>query len=230
MIDEFENPWDTGGELHSDWGADNNSVLNTEAIATALPSAGSKDVITLSPPYPVKQSSDSTCWAAALQSLFFTTVPREEIIQLGEFFLEKNIILKVKDLEKSKNRALLRNDNSLITIFPTFEKVIEVYNAFLLPFEQPEPNKIFQRVESLIRQGALVMLSFTNPKWMQGDYWFWHDWIISGVKISKQRIYYMDPDYARWPKDGALLPNDWKYYLTWRYMGKNLNMKEMNIE
>jgi hypothetical protein len=185
-----------------------------------------EDLPDLRRPIKVIQKTDTTCWAAALESLFLTTWPFWEMSVKRPLFEQRALINRIKVYEKTPGELVLtRTDmlDSLRTEWPGLAAVKRVYKEILALHE---PWVIADERWNLIRgkleEGAYVMLSFNTPAMRGSGGWTWHSYIISGLLEGNGRKLARVMD----PADGSLknveLPDTWAYYMTWRFPNQPL--------
>jgi len=214
----FVNPWGEGGSMASDWSPTNAESLGTPYADVQTVKPG---FIAYLPPPPIAtQDSDYHCWAAALESLLYATLPPEQ--SMSDFSRLANV-RRVKyhprnlDDDGNPSQRLLRADETLRTTYPGLHEIRTVYQE-IFDVQGPQAVALSQLIGALksrLDDQNYVILSFG----VGGSYW--HDWIVYGLKKvnMEYRIMIMDPDENQTPQlREEKLPS--KYlYIGWRKRG-----------
>lgn len=216
---ELSNPWDEGGTLASDWSPAN--AVSLSNFYSDVQSGQSGEIVMLRPPVITAQVEDLHCWAAALESLFFTTVPPEDVP--SRFDRLSNIRRVKYDYRNLNNEGepsgkLLRADETLRTVYPQLDEIRIVYQE-IFHISGPQvvaPSNLVDILTSRLQDDNYVILSYG----VGGSYW--HDWIVYGIKKVgiEYRIMIMDPNEQKIPQlREEKLPTRY-IYIGWRNAGK----------
>ena len=192
-------------------------------------------IVELPPPPKVTQKTNSTCWAAALQSIYYATLPDADLTKsiIPPFFSEENNISRVVIEQVRTNNILLNEDQSLKHVHPNANEVAYVYrNVFDLGWVGQVPssctNNFWQLLEDTLRENCYVILSYCTPAWRPIiGRWSWHDVVVYKIVTcyGKKKVKVMDPAYGNHvysDLDSCLNPkgSEWYFTISYRPMHK----------
>ena len=186
-------------------------------LNTSMPFAGGSQraieeiVIKLRTPAITKQISSYHCWAAALSSLFLTTMTTSDL-EIYQYTAEK---IYNRVWMHPRQGDLLRHNGDPKTVYPSLREVDFVYhNIFgLYGVEAISSSQLWSHLEAKLKERKYVVLSYQ----LHQSSW-WHSVIVYGlIKVgNEQKIIIMDPNEYIVPQ---LRSEPLKNFVNYSYIG-----------